>query len=225
MNREQVRARIEEIAIIPAIRVRSKEEALFAATTVNHAGIPIAEITTTFPGALEAITEVLHHNPGMVVGAGTVLDKEVAKRCVQAGAHFLTSPGLVMEVVEFAKAQGVVVFPGALTPTEIIAAWKAGSDLVKIFPCSALGGEHYIQALKRPFAQVPLIASGGVNQQTARGFLLAGATALGIGSELMPKESIECRKEDRIRELARRFRKVVSDAHKHKLEHVAQKSA
>jgi 2-dehydro-3-deoxyphosphogluconate aldolase / (4S)-4-hydroxy-2-oxoglutarate aldolase len=217
VNREQVRARIEEIAIIPAVRVRSKEEALFAASTVNHAGIPIAEITTTFPGALDAIADVIHHNPGMIVGAGTVLDKEVAKRCVQAGAQFLTSPGLVMEVVDFAKAQGVVVFPGALTPTEIIAAWKAGSDFVKIFPCSALGGEHYVQSLKRPFAQVPLIASGGVNQQTARAFLLAGATALGVGSELIPTESVVCRKEDRIRELARRFRKVVAEVHKHKI--------
>ena len=214
MKRKDVRARIEEIGIIPAVRVRSKEDAVFAASAVHRAGISIAEITTTFSGALDAIAELRKSVPEMIVGAGTILDKDMAKRCVQAGAQFLTSPGLVLEVVEFAKAEDVVVFPGALTPSEIIAAWKAGADFVKIFPCAPLGGDHYIQALKRPFSQVPLIASGGVNQQTARGFLLAGAAALGIGSELIPNESIYKRQEDRIRELSRRFMKILQDARK-----------
>jgi 2-dehydro-3-deoxyphosphogluconate aldolase / (4S)-4-hydroxy-2-oxoglutarate aldolase len=214
MNKEQVRECIEQVGIIPAVRVSNREDAIFAATAVHNAGISIAEITTTFPEALDVIATLRKTIPQMIVGAGTVLDKETAQRCVQAGAQFLTSPGFVLEVVEYAKAQKVVVFPGALTPSEIITAWKAGSDLVKIFPCAALGGEHYIQSLKRPFAHVPLIASGGVNQQTARAFLRAGAAALGIGSELIPKESIEHRKEERIRELARRFIKSVQDARK-----------
>lgn len=217
MNKEQVRGRIEEIGIIPAVRVHSHEDAIFAATAVYHAGIPIAEITTTFTGAHEVIAELRKNLPEMIVGAGTILDIENAQKSLQAGAQFLTSPGLVLEIVEFAKKHGVVSLPGALTPSEIITAWKAGADMVKIFPCAPLGGEHYIQALKRPFSHVPLIASGGVNQQTARGFLQAGAAALGIGSELIPNESIHRRQEDRIRELSRRFTKIVQDVRKRHL--------
>lgn len=212
MKREEVRARIEEIAIIPAVRVSSPEEAHFAAAAVNHGGIPIAEITVTVPGAVDVIARLVRDFPKMIVGAGTVLDVETAKRCIDAGAYFLTSPGLVLEVVEFAMKKEVAVFPGALTPTEVITAWKAGADLVKVFPCAAVGGDHYIRTLKAPFPQVQLIASGGVNQQTALNFILAGAAALGIGGELIPNESVQLRHEDRIRELARRFRKVVKEA-------------
>lgn len=212
MKREEVRARIEEIAIIPAVRVSSPEEAHFAATAVNHGGIPIAEITVTVPGAVDVIARLVRDFPKMIVGAGTVLDIETAKRCIDAGAHFLTSPGLVLEVVEFAAKKEIAVFPGALTPTEVITAWKAGADLVKVFPCAAVGGDHYIRTLKAPFPQVQLIASGGVNQQTALNFILAGAAALGIGGELIPNEALQLRHEDRIRELARRFRKMVKEA-------------
>ena len=151
----------------------------------------------------------------MVVGAGTILDIETAQRCLDAGAKFLTSPGLVLEVVEFALKNGVVVFPGALTPTEVITAWKAGADFVKIFPCAQVGGDSYIRALKAPFPQVSLIASGGVNQQTAFNFVLAGAVALGIGGELIPREDVQLRHEGRILELAHRFRRMVKDARRH----------
>ncbi len=212
MNKEQVRIQIEKVGIVPAVRVSSREDAIFAATAVYRAGIPIAEITVTVPEAVEVISKLRHDLPEMIVGAGTVLDKETAQRYVQAGAQFLTSTGLVLEVVEFAKSHGVAVFPGALTPTEVIAAWKAGADFVKVFPCAPLGGDQYIRALKRPLPQVPLIASGGVNQQTASHFILAGAAAVGIGSELLSKDAIRLRKEDQIRELARRFTKMVKDA-------------
>ena len=154
----------------------------------------------------------------MIVGAGTVLDVETAKRCLDAGAGFLTSPGLVLEVVEFAVQNDVVILPGALTPTEVITAWKAGADFVKIFPCGQVGGDSYIRALKAPLPQVPLIASGGVNQQTALNFFLAGATALGIGGELIPSESVQRRQEDRILELARRFTKMVKEGRRLKSE-------
>jgi 2-dehydro-3-deoxyphosphogluconate aldolase / (4S)-4-hydroxy-2-oxoglutarate aldolase len=217
VNKDQIRARIEEIGIVPAVRVHSRDDAMFAATAVYHAGIPIAEITTTFPGAHEVIAALRKNLPEMIVGAGTVLDIDNAQKCIKAGAQFLTSPGLVLEVVECAKKQNLVAFPGALTPSEIIAAWNAGADFVKIFPCAPLGGEHYIQALKRPFSNIPLIASGGVNQQTAKGFLLAGAAALGIGAELIPNESIHRRQEDRIKELSRRFTKIVQDVRKRNL--------
>ena len=211
MKKQQVRARIEEIGIIPAIRVHSAADAHFAAETVNRGGIPIAEITMTIPDAIQVITGLTKSSPGMIVGAGTVLDVETAKRCLDAGAKFLTSPGLILEVVEFALRNDVVVFPGALTPTEVIMAWKAGADFVKVFPCGQVGGDGYIRALRAPLPQVPLIASGGVNQQTALNFILAGATAIGIGGELIPRDSVQLREEDRILELARRYRKLVKD--------------
>ena len=212
MRREEVRARIEEIGIVPAVRVSSSEDARFAATAVHCAGIPIAEITVTVPDAIDVISDLRRDIPEMLVGAGTVLDIETARRCLDAGAQFLTSPGLVLGIVEFAKTKEVAVLPGALTPTEILAAWQAGADLVKVFPCAQFGGDSYIRALKAPFPQVPLIASGGVNQQTAFNFIAAGAAALGIGAELIPKESVQLRQEERIHELARRFMKMVKDA-------------
>jgi len=211
LKKEEVRRRIEEIGIVPAIRVSTPEQARFSAETVNRAGIPIAEITMTVPGAIDVITRLVKSLPEMIVGAGTVLDKVTAARCLDAGARFLTSTGLVLEVVEFAASEDVVAIPGALTPTEVIAAWKAGADFVKIFPCAPVGGHNYIRALKAPFPQVPLIASGGVNQQTALNFILAGATALGVGAELIPQEALEHRKEDQIFELARRFLSIVKD--------------
>jgi len=216
MKKDEVRARIEEIGIIPGIRVLSAADARFAAETVNRAGIPIAEITMTVPQAIEVIAGLAKSIPKMIVGAGTVLDVETARRCLDAGAKFLTSPGLVLEVVEFAIKNDVVVFPGALTTTEVITAWKAGADFVKIFPCGQVGGDSYIRALKAPLPQVPLIASGGVNQQTALNFILAGAAALGIGGELIPRESVQQRQEDRILELARRFKKLVKEARSRK---------
>lgn len=221
MNKLEVRARIDEIGILPAIRVLAPEEARFAAEAVNRAGIPIAEITMTVPNAIDVVLHLAKSFPEMIVGAGTVLDLETARRCLGAGARFLTSPGLVLEVVEFAVRNNVVVCPGALTPTEVIAAWKAGADFVKIFPCAQLGGHRYIRALKLPLPQVPLIASGGVNQQTAFDFILAGAAALGIGAELIPQEALHRRKEQQIHELARRFLGMVKSARAQKAESLA----
>ena len=212
MTKAEVCARIEEVGILPGIRVSSPDDALFAAETVYHVGIPIAEITMTIPGAIDVIARLAKCFPEMIVGAGTVLDTETARRCLDAGARFLTSTGLVIEVVEFAVKNDVVVFPGALTPTEVIAAWKAGSDFVKVSPCGLHGGHNYIRALKVPLPQVPLIASGGVNQLTAFNYILAGAAALGVGGELIPPEALRARKEQQIRELARRFLGMVKEA-------------
>jgi len=212
MKKAEVRARIEEIGIIPGIRVSTPERARFAAEAVNRSGIPIAEITMTVPGAIDVITHLAKNLPEMVVGAGTVLDAEMARRCLDAGATFLTSTGLVTEVVEFALKNDVVVFPGAMTPTEVIEAWKTGADFVKIFPCGPLGGPAYIRALKLPFPQVPLIATGGVNQQTAGNFIRNGATALGIGAELINPEGLPLMREEQIRELARRYLAMVKAA-------------
>jgi 2-dehydro-3-deoxyphosphogluconate aldolase/(4S)-4-hydroxy-2-oxoglutarate aldolase len=212
MNKSEVRARIQDIGIIPGVRVSAPDDARFAAEAVYRSGISIAEITMTVPKAIEVIAHLAKKLPDMVVGGGTVLDTETAQRCLDAGAKFLTSPGLVTKVVEFAAKKDVLVFPGALTPTEVIAAWEAGADFVKIFPCSQVGGPVYLRSLKVPLPQVSLIASGGVNQLSAFNFILAGATALGIGSELMPPEAVKRRHEEHIRELARRFIGMVKGA-------------
>jgi len=212
MTREEIRARIEEIGIIPAVRLHSAEDALFAAEAVCAGAIPIVEVTMTVPGAVDVIRALTRHHPEVLVGAGTVFNVETARRCLDAGARFLTTPGLDMEIVNFALGRGVVVLPGALTPTEIMAAWKAGSDFVKVFPCAANGGPSYMWALKGPFWDVPLIASGGVNQTNATDFIRAGAVALGIGRDLIHQDAIKRRERGWITELARRYTKMVKDA-------------
>ena len=212
MNKEKVRNIIEEIGIIPAIRLSSTADALFAAEAVSSSGIPIVEVTMTAPGAIEVISELARISPELVVRAGTVLDLENARRCLDAGAKFLTSPGLDLEMVDFALQQNAVVFPGALTPTDVMVAWKAGSDFVKVFPCAPLGGPNYIKALKSPFPDVPLIASGGVNQHTAAEFILAGAIAIGVGRDLIHPDAIKRREREWIRELSSRFLHMVQGA-------------
>jgi len=150
--------------------------------------------------------------PEMIVGAGSVLDVVTVRLCLKAGAKFITSDGIDLDVVKFAVQENVVVFPGALTPTDVIAARKAGSDFIKIVPCGQVGGDTYIRVLKAMFPDVPLIAAGGVNQKTAYGFILAGATALGIGKELVSREAIRLRQAERIHTLASRFLGFVNDA-------------
>jgi len=212
VNKQAVRSRIEEVGIIPAVRAFSAEDALFAAEAVSRGGIPIVEVSLTVPEAYKVISHLVQSAPDVIVGAGSVLDVETARRCLDAGAQFLTSDGLDPETVKFAVKADAVVIPGTLTPTDVIAAWKLGSDLVKVVPCGQVGGDSYIRALKAMFPNVPLIAAGGVNQQTASNFILAGAVALGIGEELIPREAIRLRQPDRIAELARRFTGFVNNA-------------
>jgi 2-dehydro-3-deoxyphosphogluconate aldolase / (4S)-4-hydroxy-2-oxoglutarate aldolase len=212
MKKSEVSAQIEKAGILPSVRVTSAELARFAAETVYAAGIPVIEITMTVPGALDVVNDMAKRYADLAIGAGTVLDEELAKRSIDAGARFLTSPGFVPDMVAYAKKADVVVLPGALTPTEVIAAWKAGSDFVKIFPLAPMGGVQYVRALKVPLPQIPLIATGGVNQSTAFEFILAGVSAIGVGTELLPKEALKLRQEHRIHELARRFIALVKEA-------------
>jgi 2-dehydro-3-deoxyphosphogluconate aldolase/(4S)-4-hydroxy-2-oxoglutarate aldolase len=212
MNKTEVRTQIERVGILPAVRVASQEDARFAAETVYAAGIPVIEITLTVPRALELIRDLATRYPDLAVGAGTVLDEESAQRCVDAGARFLTSPGFVPEVVAYARQTDTAVLPGALTPTEVIASWRAGADFVKIFPLAPMGGVQYVRALKVPLPQIPLIATGGVDQLTAFDFILAGVSAIGVGTELLPKDALQHRQEHRIHELARRFLTMVKEA-------------
>jgi len=215
VNRGDVRSRIEEFGIIPAVRVSSAEQALFATEAVCRGGIPIVEVTLTVPGAHKVISQLVQNVPEVVVGAGGVNDVETARSCLDAGAGFLASDGFDPEIVGFAVEENAVVIPGTLTPSEVIRAWKMGPDFVKVVPCAQVGGESYIRALKAMFPNVPLIAAGGVNQQNASSFILAGAFALGIGAELIPREAIRRRQPDRIAELARRFIGFVSSARNH----------
>ena len=212
MAPDDVRRHVEAIGIIPAIRVWSAEDAVFAAEAVSNGGIPVVEVTMTVPGALEVVAELARRHPQVTVGAGTVLDLKTARACLDAGACFLTSPGLDLGVVEFGEAKGIAVWPGVMTPSDVMAARKAGCALVKVFPCAYVGGPKYIRALTRPFPDIGFIASGGVKQTTAAEYILAGAAALGVGGELIPQEAIENRHPDRIRELARRFVGMVKTA-------------
>jgi len=212
MTKPEVRARILEIGIIPSVHVASTEDAQFAAREISAAGIPILELATIEPGAIEIIADLVRSFPDLIVGAGELTDARTAQRCREAGAKFLTGPGVDLGGLEFSREDGPVIIPGALTPTEVLKAWKSGCDFVKVFPCAEVGGAHYIRALKGPYPYMPLIASGGVNQETAAEFIAAGATALGIGGALIPHESIRLRQSQRIHELGRRFVGIVKHA-------------
>lgn len=213
MDRDQVRDRIAEIGIIPVVRASSPRDARIAADAVCEGGIPIVEITMTVPGAIDVIRE-LKASVGseVLVGAGTVLNAEAARRCVDAGAQFLLSPGLDIPTIEFAVREGTLMIPGALTPTEVIAAWAAGAGFVKVFPCGNVGGAKYIKALRAPLPQIPLVPTGGVNLSTAAEFIEAGAAALGIGGELVHAEALKSNKPELIVETARKFVAIVKHA-------------
>jgi 2-dehydro-3-deoxyphosphogluconate aldolase/(4S)-4-hydroxy-2-oxoglutarate aldolase len=208
----EVCERIEQIGIIPSVRLSSSEDAIFGSEAVAAGGIPIVEIPMTVPGGVEVIRELVRRNPKMIVGAGTLLDGLLAQRCVDAGAAFLTSTGFDREVVGVAQKNGIAVLPGALTPTEVVVAFKAGSNMVKIFPCSQVGGAGYIKVLKAPFPHIPLIASGGVNQETVGDFIRAGAAAVGVGSNLILPEAIHRREPAWIGKLAAQYLKLVKQA-------------
>ena len=212
MKKHEVRALIEQIGIVPVVRASSAAEARFAAEAVWHGGIPIVEITMTVPGAVGVIAELVKTMPEVLVGAGTVLDAETARKCAGVGAQFLVTPGFDAGTVAAASELDLVIMAGALTPTEVITAWKSGADFVKVFPCGNMGGPNYIKALKGPLPQVPLVPTGGVNLETATDYLRAGAAALGVGGELILKEALQARKAEMIRGLAARFVELVKEA-------------
>src|SRR5215212_3983911 len=181
MNKSEVLQRIAETGIVPVVRASSAEEAMQVIEAIRAGGIPILEITMTVPRALRVIEQVADaYGDKVVVGAGTVLDAETARACILAGASFVVSPSLNLATIETCLRYSIVVTPGALTPTEVVTAWQAGADAVKIFPCSAMGGAKYLRALKAPLPQVEMIPTGGVSLSTAAEFIQAGAFALGV---------------------------------------------
>jgi 2-dehydro-3-deoxyphosphogluconate aldolase / (4S)-4-hydroxy-2-oxoglutarate aldolase len=213
MTKEQAFRRVTDVGIVPVVRAQSPSRAIAAAEAVCDGGIPIVEVTMTVPGAVEVIAQLVKSmGQDVLIGAGTVLDVETARRCLDAGAEFLVSPGFDFETVELANREGKLVMAGALTPTEVIAAWKAGSDFVKIFPCGNLGGPNYIKALKGPLPQVPMVPTGGVNLQTAGDFIKAGAAAVGIGGELVSAAALKSGNLAEITLAAKRYVTIVRDA-------------
>ena len=224
MTKQEVRAWIEETGVIAAVREKSKEDALFAAEILAQSGIPVVEISLTMPQATSVISHLTKSIPGIIVGGGSVTQPEAARQCLDAGAQFLTSDGFHPEVIEFGAKQNVVVIPGTLTPTEVISAWETKSDFVKVVPCAQIGGPTYIGSLHVMFPHIPLIASGGVDQQSASKLILAGAIAIGVGRELIPKEAIRLRQSARIGELARRFLDFVKSGRAHLAAYTRQPS-
>jgi 2-dehydro-3-deoxyphosphogluconate aldolase/(4S)-4-hydroxy-2-oxoglutarate aldolase len=217
MDKQSVRDRILEIGIVPVVRAASAREAMLACEAVCEGGIPIVEITMTVPGAVEAIRELAKSSSAKVlIGAGTVLDAATAQRCRDAGAQFLVSPGFNLATVEFAVHENLLIMAGALTPTEVITAFNAGADFVKVFPCGNVGGAKYIKALKGPLPHIPLVPTGGVNLNTAAEFIEAGAAALGVGGELVQADALKSGKPEIIVENARKFVAAVKQAREHK---------
>jgi 2-dehydro-3-deoxyphosphogluconate aldolase/(4S)-4-hydroxy-2-oxoglutarate aldolase len=213
MDKAQVRKKIEEIRIIPVVRAATPEQARMAAEAVGLGGINIVEITMTVPGAVGVIKELVRScGAEVLVGAGTIRSADMARECLDAGAEFLVSPGTNTKTIEFALSRGVAVMAGALTPTEIDFAWQLGVDYVKVFPCGAVGGPSYIKALKAPYPEIPLVPTGGVNLTTAAEFLKAGASALGVGGELVQAAALESGKTEVITEAARKYVEIVRQA-------------
>jgi 2-dehydro-3-deoxyphosphogluconate aldolase/(4S)-4-hydroxy-2-oxoglutarate aldolase len=192
MTKAEVLRRIEEVGVIPVVRAASSDEAIAVAEAISEGGIPLLEITMTVPGAVNVIAELSkRYGDKVVVGAGTVLDPGAARACIEAGAQFIVSPALNLKTIERCKDHEITIFPGVLTPTEVVTAWQAGADAVKVFPCSAVGGAKYLRALKAPLPQVKLVPTGGVSLSTAKDFIAAGAWALGVGADLVNTKAIQ----------------------------------
>ena len=213
MNAKEILALIRDIGLVPIVRTSSAESAVKAVEAIYNGGVRAAEITMTVPGAVHALEKVADRFGGkMVLGAGTVLDPETARICMLAGAEFFVTPALRLATIEMAKRYSKVICPGALTPTEVLTAWEAGADVVKVFPCGNVGGPKYIKALKGPFPQIEMIPTGGVNLETTPEFLKAGACAVAVGSELVDGKTIKEGRYDVIEERARQYLAAVAKA-------------
>jgi 2-dehydro-3-deoxyphosphogluconate aldolase/(4S)-4-hydroxy-2-oxoglutarate aldolase len=213
MTQKEILAFITDVGIVPVVRTASADAAVKAVEAIYNGGIRAAEITMTVPGAVKALEKVADQFGGKIVlGAGTVLDPETARICMLAGAEFFVTPALRLSTIEMAKRYSKVICPGALTPTEVLTAWEAGADVVKVFPCGNVGGAKYIKALKGPFPQIEMIPTGGVNLETAGDFLKAGACAVAVGGELVDAKSIKEGRYDVIEERAAQYLAAVAKA-------------
>jgi len=210
MKRDAILSTIIEIGIVPVVRTESAEGAIKAIDAIYRGGIRVAEITMTVPGALRALEKVADKfGDQIVLGAGTVLDPETARACMLAGAEFIVTPSLNLATIEMAKRYSKVIMPGALTPTEVVTAWQAGGDVIKVFPCSAVGGAKYIKSLRAPFPQIEMIPTGGVNLETIGDFLRAGACAVAVGAELIDVPNIRAGRHEVFEERAKQFLEAI----------------
>src|SRR4030042_468866 len=213
MEKREVLNRMVSEGLIPVIRVTSAQEAIDVADAIKEGGVTFIEITMSVQGAIDVIKDLTKkYKDEIVMGAGTVLDPETGRAALLAGAQFIVSPVLNLDLVYRAHRYGAVVIPGAMSPTEILAAWDAGADMVKVFPAAQLGGPEYLKALRGPLPQILLVPTGGVNLQNAGAFIKAGATALGVGGELVDKKAVKEKKFNVITENTRAFLKVVKEA-------------
>jgi 2-dehydro-3-deoxyphosphogluconate aldolase/(4S)-4-hydroxy-2-oxoglutarate aldolase len=213
MNKTDVIKTIKDIGIIPVVRATTADEAMRAIDAIREGGISVLEITMTVPGAVAVIEEVSkRYGSEALVGAGTVLDPQTARDCISAGARFIVSPALNLETIALCRQSDTAVMPGSLTPTEVVQAWNAGADLVKVFPAGAVGGASYIKSLKAPLPQIELIPTGGVSLKTAADFIKAGASALGVGADLVDIKAIREGQQSVITERAQQFLEIVKEA-------------
>jgi len=213
MNKPEVIQRIRDTGLIPVVRAESAELAMRAVEAIKTGGVDVVEVTMTVPGAIDVIAKLAAtFGTEVLIGAGTVLDPDIANRCVQAGAQFIVSPALNEETIAFCRRNDVAVFPGALTPTEVVHAWNAGADAVKVFPAGAVGGASYLKALKAPLPQIELVPTGGVSLKTAADFIKAGAMALGVGADLVDLKSLRENHDEVITERTRQFLEIVREA-------------
>ncbi len=206
MRHEQIIAAIKNIGVVPVVRTSSAETAIKAIQAVYRGGIRAAEITMTVPGAIKALEKLADEfGDTIVLGAGTVLDAETCRACMLAGAQFFVTPALKHATIEMARRYSKVICPGALTPTEVLTAWEAGADFIKVFPASAVGGPKYIKALKAPFPHIEMIPTGGVSIESTPEFLKAGASAVAAGAELIDEKNIQLGNYHLFEERARQF--------------------
>jgi 2-dehydro-3-deoxyphosphogluconate aldolase / (4S)-4-hydroxy-2-oxoglutarate aldolase len=210
MSRQQIIERIEKLGLVPVVRAPSAAIALRAARAVYAGGIDILEITMTVPDALDVLRQLRSElGDRVVLGAGTVLDADTARACVAAGAEFIIAPGLDLDTVRAVHELDTPVLPGALTPTEVLKAWKAGADMVKVFPCSAVGGAEYVRALRVPLPQVKLLPTGGIDRHTAADYIRAGAAALGLGAALIDIKALQQTGDEALSTRARELIEIV----------------
>jgi 2-dehydro-3-deoxyphosphogluconate aldolase / (4S)-4-hydroxy-2-oxoglutarate aldolase len=213
MDKSVVNERIERTGMIPVIRAESSDEAARVVEAIAEGGVDVFEVTMTVPGAVDLISSLAQRfGDEALVGAGTVMDPESANRCIDAGARFVISPSFDPATVAACVERGVTVMPGALTPTEIVTAWGAGADFVKVFPAGAVGGAGYIKNILGPLPHVKLIPTGGVSATNAADFIRAGAKAVGVGTELVDLKAIRQGNSNIITETARRFLAIVKEA-------------
>jgi len=213
MSKDEIMRRIRQVGLIPVIRAESADEAMRAVAAIKEGGISVLEITMTVPGAVKIIEQVAErYGTEAVIGAGTVLDAETARACLLAGAQCIVSPALNLETIACCRRYSIPVMPGALTPTEVVTAWQAGADIVKVFPCNAVGGASYIKALKAPLPQIELVPTGGVSLTTAADFLKAGACALGVGADLVDTKALRQGQDQVITDRARQYVQIVNEA-------------